>query len=234
MHGSYFLTNCLWLQYGVTTPSGQHKLSEDAFAMVVTGLTLPLKSGGVLATLYGTYKGDGAMNAAKYSLVAVKSTDGGKTWGWLSTVASHLTKGSPSQCLMPSESSTVYLKNGTLFTVFRSGGGGKPLCSTVSSDDGQTWSIPVVMPGPIGVEPKIRVLPSGRLALSTGRPGIYLYVAGDPPTAWQSFNIAAAHNKLVGQKNLTFVSDIPGGGLNGTTSYVRPQAIQKSTIALFF
>ena len=64
-----------------------------------------------------------------------------------------------------------------------------------------------------------RVLKSGRLVLSAGRPGIYLYTASDPPTEWSRFNIAAAHNKLVVQRNLSFVSDIPGGGVNGTTSY---------------
>ena len=80
--------------------------------------------------------------------------------------------------------------------------------------------------GPIGVKPKIRVLKSGRLALSTGRPGIYLYIAADPPTSWQRFNIAAAHNIFITQKNLTFACPapppyqcVPGGGLNGTTSY---------------
>lgn len=54
------------------------------------------------------------------------------------------------------------------------------------------------------------VLKSGRLALSTGRPGIYLYTAPDPPTEWSRFNIAAAHNTLVKQRHLTFVSDVPG------------------------
>ena len=102
-------------------------------------------------------KGDGAMDANHYSLVAIKSEDRGKTWQWLSTVASHLTPNTPKECLMPSESSTVYLKNGSLFTVFRSGGGGKPLCSTVSNDDAKTWSTPVAMPDVIGVEPKLYV-----------------------------------------------------------------------------
>ena len=53
-------------------------------------------------------KADGAMSGSHYSLVAVKSEDNGKSWKWLSTVASHLTPNSPKECLMPSESSTVY------------------------------------------------------------------------------------------------------------------------------
>jgi hypothetical protein len=74
-----------------------------------------------------------------------------------------------------------------------------------------------------------RVLRSGRLALSTGRPGIYLYTAADPPTEWSRFNIAAAHNKLVVQRNLTFESDVPGGAVNGTTSYTGMAVAQDGT-----
>ena len=95
----------------------------------------------------------------------------------------------------------------------------EPLCQTLSHADGASWSLPQAMDGPVGVEPKLRVLKSGRIALSTGRPGLYLYVASDPPTRWQSFNVAAAHNKLVADPTLKFYSDIPGGGTNGTTSY---------------
>ena len=127
----------------LTFPAG-HQLdpygnSTSAFGMVVTGCVVPLRSGGHLATLYGTYKADGAMSGAHYSLLAVKTTDGGRSWKWLSTVASHLTPGSPPECLMPSESSTVYLKNGSLFTVFRSEGTGSaptqpspPLCPALA------------------------------------------------------------------------------------------------------
>jgi hypothetical protein len=56
-------------------------------------------------------------------------------------------------------------------------------------------------------------------ALTTGRPGIYLYVAADPPVQWARFNIAAAHNQQVLDKGLRFDSDIPGTDANGTTSY---------------
>jgi hypothetical protein len=199
------------------SPVKKGKPSADSIGMVVTGMTLPLKTGGVLATLYGTYEGDGGYTG----LVAVISMDGGYHWSWLSTVASHLTSPGHSrpECALPSESSTVYLKNGSLFTVFRSGGGGKPLCSCLSHDDAKSWTVPVVMAGVVGVEPKLRVLKSGHLALSTGRPGIYLYTSPDPPGQWQRFNIAQAHNKLVKEHELRFAGDVPGGGINGTTSY---------------
>lgn len=212
--------------------------SKTAFAMVVTGAVVKLRSGGHLATLYGTYKGDGAMSPTHYSLVAVKSLDGGRSWRWISTVASHTQSDANKDklCKMPSESSTVYLKGGkgTLFTVMRSSGGA--LCQTTSTDEGASWANPEPMPPvpgpgggyasiPAGVEPKLRVLPSGRLALTTGRPGIFLYVADDPgngkpPTSWPTkFSIGAAHNKLVTDRSLRFRSDAPGGGVNGTTSY---------------
>jgi hypothetical protein len=37
-------------------PVKKGKPSADSFGMVVTGMTLPLKTGGVMATLYGTYE----------------------------------------------------------------------------------------------------------------------------------------------------------------------------------
>eukprot|EP01052_Picozoa_sp_SAG31_P039032 SAG31_NODE_5327_length_2608_cov_3.352730_1_plen_434_part_00 len=209
--------------------------SKTAFGMVVTGAVVKLQSGGHLATLYGTYKGDGAMSPTNYSLVAAKSSDFGKSWKWLSTVASHKQTDANKDklCRMPSESSTIYLKGGrTLFTVMRSSGGA--LCQTTSVDEALTWANPEPMPAvpgggyksiPAGVEPKLRVLPSGRLALTTGRPGIYLYIADDrgdgkPPALWHTkYSIGAAHNRLVSYRDLRFRSDVPDGGVNGTTSY---------------
>ena len=75
------------------------------------------------------------------------------------------------------------------------------------------------MAGVVGVKPKLRVLKSGHLTLSTGRPGIYLYTSPDPPGQWQRFNIAQAHNKLVKEHELRFAGDVPGKGIDGTTSY---------------
>ena len=49
--------------------------------------------------------------------------------------------------------------------------------------------------------------------------GWVVYVANDPPVAWQKVNVAAAHNKLLTDDTLKFNSDIPTGGTNGTTSY---------------
>ena len=47
---------------------------------------------------------------------------------------------------------------------------------------------------PFGVEPKITRLPNGKLVISTGRPGLVVWVADDPPTKWTPFNVTQHHN----------------------------------------
>jgi hypothetical protein len=243
--------------------AGNGILSNSTTGLVVTGCTLQLKSGGLLATAYGTYLEDSEQAQAQhnYSLLALRSSDGGVHWDWLSTVVRHGEPGVYDVCKEPSESHTTYLKNGDLFTVFRGGGwrdpgypsrdrGGAeayfPLCSSVSSDEARSWSRPKVMSGPktstlftagpAGVEPKLLSLPNGLLVLSTGRPGIFVYVAEDPPPEvsgvgrWQRFNIAAAHNALISDPTLAFSSivtddTIPGHKINGTTSYTGMVAV---------
>lgn len=86
----------------------------NTFLMVADGKIHTLKSGGLLLLLYGTYDTDSA-----YSIVAVKSVDGGASWNWLSTV-SH---GAPAPCDKPSEHDCTYLADGSLYCVWRSDGG---------------------------------------------------------------------------------------------------------------
>jgi hypothetical protein len=128
-------------------------------------------------------------------------------------------------CEQPTENHMTTLANGSLFAVFRSENTNYPLCSTVSNDEGKSWSKAITMPGPtgrnpmtihssgtpamsdgpFGVEPKILTLPNGLLVLSTGRLGQFLWVADDPPQAWTSWNVAKHHND-------NFVKTAPPGG----------------------
>jgi len=58
-----------------------------------------------------------------------------------------------------------------------------PLTSTISDDLGFTWSEPVSM-GMYGVDPALVLLDDGRVALSSGRPGVYLRIADQTGTVW--------------------------------------------------
>ena len=66
-----------------------------------------------------------------------------------------------------------------------------------SDDEGITWSEPVLMPGVFSVQPSLAMLKDNMLALSGGRPGVYLWInkEGDGKD-WQKVNILANHNKF--------------------------------------
>ena len=81
---------------------------------------------------------------------------------------------------------------------------------------------------PWGVEPKIVKLPiSGRLVISTGRPGLFVWVANDPPEdGWTPFNLAAHHNAALNDSKWHFGSIVPP--TSETTSYTGMVAVPGS------
>ena len=145
----------------------------------------------LLATGYGRAKGDTTSRA-----VILASGDGGFTWRYLSTVAA----ADPSLVSVRAyegadEMSMIQLADGDLMAVFRVGSGRKwNLRRAYSHDQGRTWSRPDVLPA-WSVYPQLRRMSNGMIALSTGRPGINLWLSTDPRgTNWQSVDIAAHHN----------------------------------------
>ena len=82
--------------------------------------------------------------------------------------------------------------------VFRVGSGRKwNLRRAYSHDQGRTWSQPDVLPA-WSVFPQLLRLSNGTIALSTGRPGINLWLSDDARgTHWQSVDIAAQHNRCM-------------------------------------
>lgn len=78
-------------------------------------------------------------------IAVMHSSDDGHTWTWLATAAGPGV-GGMSECGTPSENHAVRLGNGSIYMVFRSGGKDLPLCSTVSHDEGMSWSPAIVLP----------------------------------------------------------------------------------------
>jgi hypothetical protein len=153
---------------------------------VFNGQTVPLKDGGYLATLYGTFQG-----TRRYSLVAAESPDGVR-WRIRSTVAdeNRKLKGAEGPC----EAALARVADGRLLCVFRLASG-VPYGQCWSGDDGKTWSEPTAMDGPFSVQPSLAVLKDGPVVLSGGRPGLYLWFnrAGDGK-GWQRVDLLAHHN----------------------------------------
>ena len=153
---------------------------------VFNGQPERLRDGKWLMTLYGYFEGE-----ERLSLVCVDSGDG-IHWEFRSIIVG-------ADCALeggdgPSESALCRLPDGRLMCVFRMSSF-VPFGQVWSVDDGVTWTQPVAMAGPFSVEPGIAALPDGTIALSGGRPGVYVWF--DPEgkgETWRQVDIVAHHN----------------------------------------
>jgi hypothetical protein len=125
-----------------------------------------LPDGDLIATIYGRQEGH-----TKYTSAVVRTEDGGKHWGFLSTIAHSESVGSEGFC----EPTIERLANGDLLCAMRVGG---PLHICRSTDGGQTWSAPVAV-ADHGVCPDLLLLSNGVLVLSFGRPNVDLLFSPD-------------------------------------------------------
>ena len=152
---------------------------------VFNGQAVPKAGEGHLTTLYGSFEGD-----AHYSLALAESADGYQ-WRIRSVIAG-------ADCPLegnegPCESAICRLPDGRLMCVFRMASF-VPYGQAWSEDDGHTWTKPVAMPA-MSVEPSVHVMPNGVVALSGGRPGIFVWLNADGRgTGWQAVDIVAHHN----------------------------------------
>ena len=176
----------------------------------------------LLATVYWHPHG------AKFlQLSLASSKDGGHTWRYYSSVATSDTALPPEDQWKrrpegPDESSMIRLADGRLMIVFRVGEmTAWPLRRAFSSDNGRTWTKPEALPA-YSVEPQLQRLANGTIVLSTGRPGLHLWLTADPKAAadsWQDVDIAALHNQLISDatQHITPIhADHPEGGWNST------------------
>ena len=149
---------------------------------------LELEPGRHLATTYMTFTGD-----KRYTTVALLSEDEGRTWHYLSTVVGADAGADASEGFC--EACLVRLEDGDVMCVGRMGGGREQLLArTYSSDEGETWS-PIDRLPAWSVLPDIVRLSNGVLALSTGRPGLFLWLSTDPRGEhWEPFDVMAHHN----------------------------------------
>ena len=153
---------------------------------VCNGQVVSLKDGHYLATLYGHFR-----DTNRYSLVASESSDG-MHWKIRSVMADE-------RCELPGregpcESAVCRLKDGRLLCVFRLNSA-VPYGHSFSSDEGRTWTKPAPLKGAFSVQPSLAVMPDGLVALSGGRPGLFLWLNPDGTAAsWHKLDVLANHN----------------------------------------
>jgi hypothetical protein len=195
----------------------------DVAAFSFNGQTLWLEDGTYLATAYGHFEGDD-----RDSIVAVESTDG-TNWSVRSVVAD-------AACPVPgsggpSESAICRLQDGRIMCVFRVESK-LPFGQTWSSDEGRTWTPAVTMSGPFSVQPSLAVMDSGAVALSGGRPGLYLWLnANGDGQDWRQIDILAHHNSCQPQEQILYSEDL---SRQQTTAYTEVVAVDERTLLYIY
>lgn len=176
--------------------------------------------GGWLACLHLVYDGD-----ARASVVAIASLDEGRHWRYLATIA--CPEDAPHSLEGFGEPTIATLSGGQIMCIMRVGQHHKQpdqwLTRSTSSDGGHTWSPIETLPA-WSVAPQCRRLQNDTVVLSTGRPGIFLWLATDADARdWQSVDVVDWHNRALDE---AFHIKIPLDGVDAvsgrkgqTTSY---------------
>ena len=188
-------------------------------------------AGRILTTAYVTYQGE-----TRYALVALLSEDGGRNWRYLSTVGGP--DSVPGAREGPDEASLIQLADGDVMCVMRVGSGKDQLLGrTYSSDGGRTWSAIDRLPA-FSVEPSLRRLQNGVIALSTGRPGIYLWLCTDARgKSWESIDIVGHHNAVMGDAHhiRPRIPDVsPSDAPDQTTAYTELVEVSPNKLLLVY
>ncbi len=208
---------------GMPAPIPAIQSGLDVVTFTFNGQTLWLDDGTYLATIYGKFEGD-----ERDSIVAVESKDG-INWAVRSVIAD-------AACPVPgdggpSESAICRMPDGRIMCVFRVESR-KPLGQTWSSDEGRTWTPAVAMPGVFSVQPSLALMADGAIALSAGRPGLYLWLNTDGSGQnWQQLDILAHHNSCLPNEQITYSEDL---SRQRTTSYTEVVAVDENTLLYMY
>jgi hypothetical protein len=168
----------------------------------VLGDVLPLKTGALFTTGFGTFVGD-----SKYTLMSFTSLDNGLTWNFQSIVGNWRDISNPDAIDGPSEATTIRLADGRLMTIFRDAPAS--YFQTFSGDEGLHWTTPVQVADVIDVvQPRLLRLENGLILLLGGRPYLDLWICTDTlGLNWTRFDLAAHHNATVSNVDEQFPSD---------------------------
>jgi hypothetical protein len=184
----------------------------------ITGFPVPLRSlvynprvimmkggGDLLSPMYGMLRApplgcNASASGECSSVFYVRSSDQGHSWSYASRidVAPSWLPWADSEGAC--EPSLVQLPDERLLTVFRVDSRSM-LFQAFSSDSAQTWSAPRRLPA-WSVMPQLQMLSNGVLVLTSGRPGLGMWVrptAGGPTDddRWLAYDLAAEHSKQV-------------------------------------
>ncbi len=185
---SVFENRVVWSSDGVTMHGPETAQYYAPLRMLAAwpnsrGVLLP--DGEILVTVFGLIAEEKRGNA-NFSLVLYKSADGGRSFVYQSTIANP--EMVPWGTEGANEADMVLLPNGDLLCVARTSGasqqvdvGGMLLAR--SRDKGKTWERKNI--GFAGADPHLQLLQNGVLALTYGRPDLYLAFSEDGGHTWR-------------------------------------------------
>jgi len=173
------------------------------------------RDGSLLAAMYGYFKTDKVLCPTfppewcvyKYRTFVIRSTDRGRTWDYLTTVAYDPKIGLESFC----EADLLTLPDGDILCFMRTGGSKgqyTPLYLSVSRDDGKSWETP----RPIadrGVWPSACRMANGVLVVTYGRPDNWLAFSLDNGETWVGHTRFASGNS----SNYNSIEEVSPGRL---------------------
>ncbi|MBB75149.1 MAG: hypothetical protein CMJ75_11630 [Planctomycetaceae bacterium] len=191
------------------------------------GGLIELEDGTLLTSLYGWFDGDQvreenplfpiADEAYKTRVIAIRSTDRGKSWEYLSTICYHPEKGREGA----NEATMVQLPSGDLFVAMRTGLHGyrdkldrtrldEPLLVTWSRCNGRKWAEParIYVDNQVvtGIWPTAVVTEGGVLAVIRGRPdGSVVFNPDGTGTIWTNEVRCEATGNASGMDSLALI-----------------------------
>ena len=221
-------------------PSGFARMSFDGNALEVDGRLLATAQSKERMTdrppTSGGYVWETQGDQVWQRNVLLSSQDGGRTWRYFSTLAdSSILPRSPGKqgAEGPTETALIRLEDGDLMAVFRVGSGrGWNLRRAYSSDGGRSWSKAEPIP-PYSVEPSMLRLENGVIVISTGRPGIGLWLSTDGRGKdWQQIDIMDYHNSQV--PDSTYRIGSWGTGKTQTSAYTEMVEVSPNRLLLVY
>jgi hypothetical protein len=134
-----------------------------------------MDNGDLLATMYGYFRGD---IKGQGRSILIRSTDKGKNWHYVSTIAYLGQAGRGYGCVEP-----MMIRTGTnrflaMIRTWKKGYDHEPIYQVLSTDGGTTWSKPTEAANH-GVDPDLVMTDDGILVCSFGRPGIFVMCSAD-------------------------------------------------------
>jgi hypothetical protein len=198
----------IWTSANITFPQNIAASSYPAAPMIFNRSLVELSDHSLLATMYGQFEGD---RDWQFRSLIVRSTDGGTSWNYYSTIAYNPT--APTNSEGYDEPVIERTFNGDLLAVMRTGSY-LPMQMSRSTNNGLTWSTPTALPGSeTGVFPDLKLMSNGILALSYGRDDNHIMFSVDGNGETWTSPITIYHDNGIHTTGYTSIEEVAPGRL---------------------